>query len=55
MRYENSGKNSELIFTKVTYMSVSRKEIKEEVLKHTGREGSEALLQTIKTANTLIK
>ena len=36
-------------------MSVSGREIKEVVLKHTRREGFEALLQTIKTTNILIK
>jgi len=55
VRYENSVKNSELLFIKVVHVSVSGREIKEEVPKHTGKEGPEALLQTIKMANTLIK
>ena len=55
VRYENSVKNSELIFIKVVHLSVSGREIKEEVPRHTGREGPEALLQTIKATNTLIK
>ena len=54
VRYKHSVKNSKLTFIKVVHVSVSGREIKEEVPKHAGREGPEALLQTIKTASTLI-
>jgi len=55
VRFESSVKNSELIFIKVVYESVSSYKIKEEVPKYIGREGPEALLQMIAITNTLIK
>ena len=48
-------KNIELMFIKVFHESENGKEIKEDMPKHTRREGPEIFLQTVTANNILIK